>query len=145
MSKHALAVTTDAILDDDRRRVVKLVTVETIESCMRRDRRRVGLRIRMTGQARGRFRIRRERVTRHAIGLQRGIALMRVRGLFLMAARARTTTGIFETFFFVVVTFLAREPELLDMLLVTRAGARDLPRRWNQSRRNGDDAMRSPK
>lgn len=45
-----------------------------------------------------------------------------------MAARARTRAGIFETVFFVVMTLLARETELLDMFSMSGTGTCNLPR-----------------
>lgn len=78
VGEHALGVATDAILDDYRRCVVKLVTVETIGRRVGSDRGGVSLGIRVTRDTSRRFGIGREGVTGHAVGLQCSITLMRV-------------------------------------------------------------------
>ena len=76
MSKDALGMTARAIFDDDRRRVMKLMTVETIDRRMRGDGSRMRLSICVTRKTRRRLGVGRESMTRHAVGLERGIALM---------------------------------------------------------------------
>ena len=77
--EHTLGVTARAFFCGDGWRLVEVMTVSAIRRRMNRDGGRVRFRIRMTRDARRDLLLGgRERMTRHAVGLQRRIALMRV-------------------------------------------------------------------
>src|SRR4051812_26828833 len=91
------------------------------------------LRFGVTAQARRLF-VRRERMTREAIGLLRLPACVRVPGLLGVTTSTRRRSGALEPRRLVVVAALAHDLPLADVLLVPRARAVRGPRRRHELR-----------